>query len=66
MLWGHLAVTYADESLSPPDFLVLPSNLPLLHGLKATQMGCVLTVPDLPQGQLGPGPGPEIKGGPKS
>ena len=24
------------------------------------------TVPDLPQGQLGPGPGPEIQGGPKS
>ena len=23
------------------------------------------SVPDLPQGQLGPGPGPEIKGGPK-
>ena len=22
-------------------------------------------VPDLPQGQLGPGPGPEIQGGPK-
>ena len=25
-----------------------------------------MAVPDLPQGQLGPGPGPENKGGPKS
>ena len=40
--------------------LVNEKGRPLLENEKGRP------VPDLPQGQLGPGPGPEVQGGPKS